>query len=197
MVVLPYNSFGLPDITKARLGHVTPLDHPRSVYKRDVECRFLSRNGQMTLNVKVKAPYFKCQLKVFHNACLVKILVISAQICDELSCGQGKVHDKRTDGQTDRRRQWQYPFGMKGQWAKKRECVMTFLCSTVWHCAALWRPCHWTFHTRCCLWAVVAGLPTVIVLRSRALVMRFFTFWHLSHIIITLLIYVYSLSFCT
>ena len=34
-------------------------------------------------------------------------LVIPAQICDELSCGQGKFHG-RTDGQTDRCRQRQY-----------------------------------------------------------------------------------------
>ena len=48
-------------------------------------------------------------------------LVIPAQICDELSCGKGKVYgqtDGRTDRQTDRRRQQQYLFGLKGQGVK-------------------------------------------------------------------------------
>ena len=44
-------------------------------------------------------------------------LVIPAQICDELSCGQGKVYGW-TDRQMDRRRQRQYPFGLKGQGVK-------------------------------------------------------------------------------
>ena len=45
--------------------------------------------------------------------------VIPAQIYDELLCGQAKVYgqtDRRTDRQTDGRRQRQYPFGLKGQW---------------------------------------------------------------------------------
>ena len=41
-------------------------------------------------------------------------LMIPAQICDELSCRQGKVYG-RTDRQTDGHRQQQYPFGLKGQ----------------------------------------------------------------------------------
>ena len=48
-------------------------------------------------------------------------LVNPAQICDELSCGQGKVYgrtDGWTDGQTERRRQQQYPVGLKGQGVK-------------------------------------------------------------------------------
>ena len=40
-------------------------------------------------------------------------LVILADLCDDLSRGQGKVH-----GRTDRRRQRQYPFGLKGQGVK-------------------------------------------------------------------------------
>ena len=44
-------------------------------------------------------------------------LVIPTQICDELSCGQGKVYGQ-TDRQTDRHRQWQYLFGLKGQGVK-------------------------------------------------------------------------------
>ena len=41
-------------------------------------------------------------------------LMIPAQICDELSSGQGKVNG-HTDGRMDRHRQRQYPFGLKGQ----------------------------------------------------------------------------------
>ena len=51
-------------------------------------------------------------------------LVIIARICDELSCGQGKVHG-RTGRRTDRRRQRQYPFGLKeqGSWSSvDRRC---------------------------------------------------------------------------
>ena len=44
-------------------------------------------------------------------------LAIPAQICEELSCGQAKVYGQ-TDGRTDRRRQRQYPFGLKGQRVK-------------------------------------------------------------------------------
>ena len=50
-------------------------------------------------------------------------LVIPAQTCDELSCGRGKVYDRtdrQTDGRTDRRRQRQYPFGLKAK-GKKRD----------------------------------------------------------------------------
>ena len=43
--------------TRARLGRVAPLGRPRSVYKSNVECSFLSRNdGQTTLKVKVNDP---------------------------------------------------------------------------------------------------------------------------------------------
>ena len=35
-----------------------PLGRPRSVYKNNVECRFLSQNGQMTLKVKVNDLHF-------------------------------------------------------------------------------------------------------------------------------------------
>ena len=38
--------------------HVTRLGWPRSVYKSNVECRFLSRNGQITLKVKANDLHF-------------------------------------------------------------------------------------------------------------------------------------------
>ena len=44
-------------------------------------------------------------------------LVVPAQICDELSSGQGKVYGLM-NGQTDRLWQQQYPFGLKGQGVK-------------------------------------------------------------------------------
>ena len=68
---------------------------------------FWVKMAKMTLKVKVNDPY-----------CFGANLLIPAQICDELSCGQGKVYgrtDGRTDRQTERRRQRQYPFGLKGQ----------------------------------------------------------------------------------
>ena len=46
-------------ITRARLGRVAPLGRPRSVYKSDVECRFVSRNGQILLKVKANASHFQ------------------------------------------------------------------------------------------------------------------------------------------
>ena len=39
--------------------YVTPLGLPRSVCKSGVECRLLSRNGQMSLKVKVNDPHFQ------------------------------------------------------------------------------------------------------------------------------------------
>ena len=55
--------------------------------------------ARMTLKVKGKDLYFRYQLRVSHDACLVQI---PAQICHELSCKQGKVYE-RTNGQRDRR----------------------------------------------------------------------------------------------
>ena len=51
----------------ARLGHVTPLGRPRSVYKSDVQCRFFSRNGHLTLKVKVNDLRFQSQLREYQN----------------------------------------------------------------------------------------------------------------------------------
>ena len=73
-------------ITRSRLGGVIPLGRPRSVHKSDVECRFLSRNGQMTVKVKVNDPHFQYQLREFQDA----NLVILAQIHYNLSLGQAK-----------------------------------------------------------------------------------------------------------
>ena len=45
--------------TRACLGRVAPLGLPRTAYKSDVECRFVNRNGQMTLKIKVNASHFQ------------------------------------------------------------------------------------------------------------------------------------------
>ena len=52
--------------TRARLGRVAPLGRPRSVYRSDVECRFVSRNGHMTLKVKVNASNTSCENPKMH-----------------------------------------------------------------------------------------------------------------------------------
>ena len=59
--------------TRARLRRVAPLGRPRSEYKSNIECRFVSRNGQMTLKVKVNASHFQYQLWEFQDAYLVQI----------------------------------------------------------------------------------------------------------------------------
>ena len=76
--------------TRARLRRVTPLGQPRSVYKSDVECSFLSRSGQTTLKVKVNDPLFSILPKIIPRCIFGSNLVILAQICDELSHGQAK-----------------------------------------------------------------------------------------------------------
>ena len=61
-------------ITKwASLGHVTPLGQPSSVYKSNVECRFVSLNGQMTLKVRINDPHFQYYWRESQDAYLVQI----------------------------------------------------------------------------------------------------------------------------
>ena len=62
-----------PKKTKARLGHVAPLGRPRSVYKSDIECPFVSQNDQMTLKDKVNASYFQYHPQESQDAYLVQI----------------------------------------------------------------------------------------------------------------------------
>ena len=100
-----------PQNTGARLGRVTPLGQPWSVYKSDVECRFLSRNGQMTLKVKVNDFHFQYYLS------LDAYLVILAQICEELSNGQAKFpRILSQNGHTDLEGQGQWlPFSITAE----------------------------------------------------------------------------------
>ena len=64
----------------ARLGRVIPLGQLRSVYKSDVECLFLCRNGQMTWSVKVNASYFQYQLTESQDAYLAQICGSSSNL---------------------------------------------------------------------------------------------------------------------
>ena len=59
--------------TRARLGCVAPLGRPRSVYKSNAECSFLSRNDGQILMVKVNDRHFQYQLRESQDAHLVQI----------------------------------------------------------------------------------------------------------------------------
>ena len=68
--------------------------------------RILSQNGQNDLTVPGQWPPFTLSPESILWCMFGANLVIPAEICDELSCGQGKVYeqrDRRTDGRTDRR----------------------------------------------------------------------------------------------
>ena len=99
--------------------------------------RILSQNGQNDLEGQGQWPLFSIPTENSPRCMFGANFVIPAQICDELSCGQGKVYG-RTDGRMDRRRQWQYPFGLKGQGVKMKTHVPhvrannKFICKTEW-----------------------------------------------------------------
>ena len=81
----------------------------------------LSQNGQNDLEGQGQWPPFSIPSESIPGCMFGANLVIPAQTCDELSCGEGKIYgrtDGQTDGRTDRRRQGQYPFGLKGQGVK-------------------------------------------------------------------------------
>ena len=79
---------------------ILSLGWPRSVYKGNVKYCFLSGNdGQMTLKVKVNNLISVSGERI--PRCIFGAnLVIPAEICEELSCGQGKVY-RQTDGWAD------------------------------------------------------------------------------------------------
>ena len=52
----------------------------------------LSQNGQMTLRIKINDLYFHMPAGSIPGCIFGASLVIPAQICDELSCEQGKVY---------------------------------------------------------------------------------------------------------
>ena len=80
--------------------------------------RILSQNCQNDLEGQGQWPLFSIPAESIPRSMFGAYLVILVQICDDLSCGQGKVH-AQTDRRTDRRRQRQYPFGLKSQGVKK------------------------------------------------------------------------------
>ena len=61
--------------------------------------RILRQNGQNDLEGQGQWPLFSIPTESIPRCMFGANLVIPAQICDELSCGQGKVYG-RTDGQT-------------------------------------------------------------------------------------------------
>ena len=83
--------------------------------------RMLSQKWQNDLEGQSQWPSFFIPTESIPRCMFGANLVILAQICDELSRGQRKVHgqtDGRTDRQTDERRQRQLPFDLKGQGLK-------------------------------------------------------------------------------
>ena len=88
--------------------------------------RILSPDGQNDLEGQSQWPPFSIPAKRIPGCIFRTNLMIPAQICNELSCRQAKVYarkDRQMDGQTDRQRQRQYPFGLKGQGVKKTLCL--------------------------------------------------------------------------
>ena len=85
--------------------------------------RIPSQNGQNDLEDQGQWPQFSTTTESIPGWMFGANLVILDQICDHLSCRQGKVYGW-TDGRlwriwsqlrTDRRRQPQYPLSLKGQ----------------------------------------------------------------------------------
>ena len=63
--------------------------------------RILSQNGQNDLEGQGQWPSFSIPTESIPWCLFGANLVIPAQICDELLCGQGKVYGRK-DGRTDR-----------------------------------------------------------------------------------------------
>ena len=83
--------------------------------------RILSQNSQNDFVGQGQWPPFWIPAENIPGCMFGANLVVPAQTCDALFCGQWKVYgqtDGRTDRQTDRRRQRQNPFGLIGQEVK-------------------------------------------------------------------------------
>ena len=85
--------------------------------------RIPSQNGQNDLEGQGQWPPFSIPTESIPGCMFGANLVIPAQICNEWSCGQGNFY-RQTDGRMDRRRQRQYPFGLKGQRVKMKTIVL-------------------------------------------------------------------------
>ena len=82
---------------------------------------FWVKMTKMTLKVKVNDPYFQYQPRVSHDACLVQIWWFQLKSGMSYRADKVKFTDRRTDGQTDGRRQRQYPISLKDQGIKTYE----------------------------------------------------------------------------
>ena len=80
--------------------------------------RILSQNGQNDIEGHGQSPLFSIPAECIPGCMFGANLVIPAQICNELSCGQGKVYGQ-TGGRTERHRQRQNHFDLKGQGVKR------------------------------------------------------------------------------
>ena len=81
-------------------------------------CQIVNQNNHNDLEGQDQWPLFSIAVESISGCMFGVNLVIPAHICDELSCGKGKVYgwtdkwsDRQTDAQIDRRRQGRYPFG--------------------------------------------------------------------------------------
>ena len=90
--------------------------------------RILSQNGQNDLESQVRWSLYSIAAESIPWCMFGTNLLIQAQICDELSCGQAKVYgqmDKQKDGQMQ---QWQYP----STWKARGKMQFSFL-FTYWY----------------------------------------------------------------
>ena len=97
--------------------------------------RILSQNGQNDLEGHGQWPSFSIPGQSITGCMFAANLLIQAQICEKLSCGQDKVcgrKDRRTDGQMDRRGQRQYPLGLKGPGVKSQCITLCWASSMVY-----------------------------------------------------------------
>ena len=130
----PHFQFQLKKTQDAHLV-ILPQVHYKLSHRQAKFPRILSQNSQNDLQCQGQGPPFSIPAESIPGSISDANLVILAQICHELSCGQDKVYgrtDWQTDGhidrQMDRRRQRQCPFGLKGRGVTK-SVVISFMCA--------------------------------------------------------------------
>ena len=84
--------------------------HCKLLCRQDKFPRIWKSNCQNDLEGQGQCPPFSLPAENILRFMFRANLVFPAQICNELSCGQGKYTDGQTDGQTDGRRQRHYSF---------------------------------------------------------------------------------------
>ena len=103
----------------------SPHIHFKSSHRQAAISRILNQNSQNDLEGQGQWPSFSIPAEGIQWCMFGVNLVISAQImhlCDELLCGLDKVHERRTDGGTDRRTQatsYDNTIGLEGHVVKK------------------------------------------------------------------------------